>query len=62
MASRLGTCFAQPAGDLEMVLGLVPGPGDLVEVGPEGLLDDEGVGGKELEEGAAVRRYLSGAP
>jgi hypothetical protein len=36
-----------------MVLGLVPGPGDFVEVGAECLFEDDGVGGEELEEGAA---------
>ena len=42
-ASRLRHVFAQPPGDLEMVLRLPPGPGDFVGVGAGGFLDDEGV-------------------
>ena len=51
-----GHVLTQPPGHLEMVRGLVPGPGDLVEVGPGGFLDQQRVGGEELEEGLADGR------
>ena len=48
-----GHLLAEPAGDLEVMAGLVPRPPDLVPVGSRGLLDDDGVGGEQLEQGAA---------
>ena len=48
--------LAQPAGDLQVMLRFVPRPGHFVEIRPEGLLDDDGVGGEKLKEGAAGGR------
>jgi hypothetical protein len=48
-----GHLLTQPPGDIEVVLRLVPCAGDLIEVGASCLLDEKGVEGEELQEGAA---------
>src|SRR6185503_7654999 len=48
--------FPEAAGDIEMVLRLAPGAGDLLGVGVAGFLDDESFAREEIEQSPARRR------
>jgi hypothetical protein len=51
--------LTQPTCHGEVMLGLIPCPADLLIVWPSRFLDEQGVGGEELEERAADRRTAS---